>query len=122
MQCLKSPSDIGSIADPNIRAVVETSFRQLLADFNAPYDPNTFGWFLIYEDALELDSTEPFHDQYSIRTVLEKQWFEHIQCGDGFFEVIVVLGNAEAVAAYLPRSILSPDLIARLTRLSEAAT
>lgn len=119
MLLLKNPNSTGFIANPGIRAMVEASFRQLLTDFDLLYAPDTHGWFLVLEHSQELDNTEPFHGLYSMRTILTEQLFEHVQRCDGFFEVVVALGDAEAVAVYVPESLLSPEQQAELARLSE---
>lgn len=120
MLVLKNPNSTVVIANPGIRAMVETSFRQLLTDFDFPYAPDTHGWFLVLEHSQELDNTEPFHGLYSMRTILTEQLFEHVLHCDDFFEVVVALGDAEAVAVYVPESILSPEQQAELVRLSES--
>lgn len=102
--------------------MVEASFSQLLADFELPYDPVTHGWLLVLEQPEELDSTGPFHGQFSLRDILQHQLYEHVQRHDDFFEVVVALNDAEAVAAYLPASLLPPDIHDLLNQLAEPAT
>lgn len=54
MQIIRDPAHAASIADPELRAIVEKTIRGLSPD--GPYDPDELGYFLIVQPGDSLDT------------------------------------------------------------------
>ncbi len=101
MQKIRQSSDVDSLPEGEVRQLVRQSFQELLG-FGTPYNPDDHGWFLVIEDVAEFADAEPFHGRFSLAEVMRECLFEHVVPHQHNVEIVVALGNSEAVSVYVP--------------------
>ena len=120
MQIIRDPADAASIADPELRALVEKTIRDLSEDY--PYDPAELGYFLLVQQG---DTLAAINEQLGW-DILTNRWtgirfgdprftpsFELVDEHAGYFELVYVMGqDGGGIEVMVSKSIDIPDLLA----------
>ena len=129
MQVIRYPSDTASIAQPELRELIEATIRDLSQDYK--YDPDELGHFVIYEhqDTIEQLSAHMGFD------ILSNRWtgiryrqdgfgpcFELVAEHPGWYEIVFIISNDFGITVYVPiADWVDPDLIAMCQQYATGA-
>ena len=121
MKVIRDPADTASIADSELRTLVEKTIRDLSED--NPYDPDELGYFLIVEpgDSLDTISAQIGFD------ILTNKWtgnrfdqpgytqsFEVLDEHAGYYEMVFIISDdGFGVEVFIPKATgVDPALLA----------
>jgi hypothetical protein len=121
MQILRDPAATSTIADPELRALVEQRFADLCQD--EPYDPELHGYFVVVEagdtvEALEATTGCPIvHDLFGEVRFGDPDFspaFEWLAEHQDYYEIAFILNDDGAgVGIFVPRQgCTDPELTA----------
>jgi len=100
MQIIRDPANLGSIADPELRHLIEKTIRDLSEDY--PYDANVLGYFLIVEPG---DSLDAINAQLGFNILCNRwtgirfdqpaysQSFECLDEHAGYYEMVFIISD-----------------------------
>jgi hypothetical protein len=120
MRIIRNPADATTIADPELRQLIDTTIAALSED--GPYDPDVLGYFLIVESG---DSLATINAQLGFDILVNKwtgirfdapgytQSFEVLDEHAGYYEMVFVLGqDGYGIEVFIPKGIDLQDLLA----------
>lgn len=120
MQIIRNPADATTIADPELRQLIDTTIAALSED--GPYDPDVLGYFLIVESG---DILAIINGQLGFDILVNKwtgirfdqsgytQSFEVLDEHAGYYEMVFVLGqDGYGIEVFIPKGIDLQDLLA----------
>jgi hypothetical protein len=126
MQIIREPEGTASIADPELRHLIEKTIRDLSEDY--PYDPDVLGYFLIVQpgDTLEAIDTQLGFD------ILANRWTgirfdqpgytQSFECLDehvGYYEMVFIISDdGYGIEVFIPKSIDIPDLLSMCAKFA----
>jgi hypothetical protein len=120
MRIIRNPADATTIADLELRQLIDTTIAALSED--VPYDPDVLGYFLIVESG---DSLATINAQLGF-DILVNTWtgirfdqsgytqsFEVLDEHAGYYEIVFVLGqDGYGIEVFIPKGIDLQDLLA----------
>lgn len=126
MHIIRDPVDVATVADPELRALLQTTIAALSPD--ASFDPDELGYFLIVQpgDSLAmLDALLGF-------SILTNRWtgirydqpgytqaFEILDEHDHWFELVFLLDDSGyGISVFVPKSTDITDLLAMCHRFA----
>ena len=130
MQVIRDPLEAASIADPELRTLVQKTIAALSEDY--PYDPDALGYFVIVQPG---DSLATINAQIGF-DILANRWtgirydqpgytqsFEVLDEHAGYFEMVFVLSDdGYGIEVFIPKTEgIDPDLHAMCQRYAVAA-
>lgn len=112
MKIIRDPADSASIADPELRHLIEKTVRDLSEDY--PYDPDELGYFLIVQPG---DSLDVLSAQIGF-SIMVNRWtgieygqpdftpsFELVQEHAGYYEILILLSDSGfGVEVFIPKT------------------
>ena len=112
MQIIRDPAETSTIADPELRALVEKTIRDLSPD--GPYDPDELGFFLIVEPG---DSLDTINSEIGFN-ILANRWtgirfdqpdytqsFECLDEHAGYYEVVFIISDdGFGIEVFIPKA------------------
>lgn len=114
MIVIRDPAAVNSIADPDIRALVNLRFAQLCDGSDDPYDADILGYFIIVQpgdtvDMLESECGCPILHNYlepeirfgSPDFVPSHEWLEDHGC---CYEITYILGGDFGIGIFVPKT------------------
>ena len=120
MRIIRTLADATTIADPELRQLIDTTIAALSED--GPYDPDALGYFLIVESG---DSLATINAQIGFDILANKwtgirfdapgytQHFEVLDEHAGYYEMVFVLGqDGYGIEVFIPKGIDLQDLLA----------
>jgi hypothetical protein len=120
MRIIRNPADATTIADPELRQLIDITIAALSED--GPYDPDVLGYFLIVESG---DSLASINGQLGFDILVNKwtgirfnqsgytQSFEVLDEHAGYYEMVFVLGqDGYGIEVFIPKGIDLQDLLA----------
>ena len=125
MLVIRNPLDAASIADPELRNLIEKTMRDLSPD--GPYDPDELGYFLIVQPG---DSLDILSAQIGF-SLMVNRWtgiefghagftpsFELVQEHAGYYEILfIVSDDGYGVEVFIPKvEGVDPALLAMCKR------
>jgi hypothetical protein len=124
MQVISDLSEAASIADPELRHLIEKTIRDLSHD--VPYDPDELGYFLIVQLG---DSLDAINEQIGF-DIMVNRWsgirfgdtgfapsFELVDEFPGWFEMVFIQSDdGFGIEAFIAKSIDIPELLAMCQR------
>lgn len=130
MQIIRDPADVTTIADPELRALVEKTIRDLSPD--GPYDPDVLGYFLIVE--ADIDTLPAINAQLGF-DILCNRWtgirfdqpgytqsFECLEEHAGYYEIVFIISDdGFGIEVFIPKTVDIPDLLAMCQRYAVSA-
>ena len=117
MQIIRDPATTSSIADPELRALVEKTIRDLSEDYE--YDPDELGYFLIVEpgDSLDTISTQIGFDilcnRWTGKRFDQPGYTQSFECLDEFanwYEMVFVIDDSGfGIEVFIQKAAGVPD-------------
>ena len=129
MKVIRDPADTASIADSELRTLVEKTIAALSEDY--PYDPEEMGYFLIVEPG---DSLATINAQIGFDILVNKwsgirfnqpgytQSFEVLDEHAGYYEMVFIISDdGFSVEVFIPKVTgIDPALLAMCQRYAVA--
>jgi len=131
MQIIRDPADASSIADPELRNLIEKTMADLSEDY--PYDPDVLGYFLIVEPG---DTLDTINAQIGF-DILCNRWtgirfdqpgftpsFEVLEEHTGYYDMLFIVDDSGFGIDVLVKGSagVDPDLLAMCARYAIPAT
>lgn len=131
MQIIRDPLEATSIADPELRTLVQKTIAALSEDY--PYDPDVLGYFVIVEPG---DSLATINARIGF-DILANRWtglrydqpgytqsFEVLDEHAGYFEMVFVLSDdGFGIEVFIPKADgVDPELLSMCQRYAAPAT
>ena len=131
MQIIRDPAETSTIADPELRQLIEKTIRDLSED--RPYDPDELGFFLILEPGVD---TLPDINEKLGSDILCNRWtgirfdqpgytqsFEILEEHAGYYEIVFVISDdGYGIEVFIPKTAgIDPELLAMCTKYATPA-
>jgi hypothetical protein len=131
MRIIRDPADTASIADPELRHLIEKTIVALSEDY--PYDPDVLGYFIIVQPG---DTLATINAQIGF-DILANKWtgvrfdqpgytqsFEVLEEHAGYWEMVFILSDdGYGIEVFIPKAQgIDPDLLAMCARHAVPAT
>jgi len=130
MQIIRDPADAASMADPELRTLVQKTIAALSEDY--PYDPDVLGYFLIVEPG---DSLASINAQIGF-DILANKWtgirydqpgytqaFEVLEEHAGYWEMVFIISDdGFGIEVFIPKTTDISDLLVMCARYAVPAT